>query len=136
MNEFELFENRGMRYAEMLQAKSTRRKHNHIYISYYFTGGNILFSVRYNEMNNRVNNLELTTMLFTVKELMKKDISDEMPRNFSFWPARSNGLAAIYSTFVPYTYYKVHRMSSNDRPNPLIARCKAWNDEILNYLNE
>lgn len=101
---------------------------NNIYISTYTVNGSQLFSIRLNEMSNRVNDVDFVTTMFLVNELCSASyhstISGLKLRQGSFeihWPGRLN-IGRVFNTFT-----RENEKANSDLQKSLVmSLCEEW----------
>jgi hypothetical protein len=119
--------------ADELNHTSIDKKNVKIYVSKYFDiNKNLKFSVRLNEIGNRINELD-TTMLFHVVNALSNRIYNSTSGGLMistenkniFWPRISN--ISLY-------YQRFCRLKKNERTDlatcVLMSACDKWSDDI------
>jgi hypothetical protein len=127
--------------AEHISTKLKNKKvkdHNKVFVSIYLESGVPKFSLRLNDIDNRVKNLTLKELLLLVFEINKSN-SYRTPGGLSlshgsvevFWP-EGKGMSVIYDKF------KREYLSANSflRQELLISSCEKWEGDLKKRISK
>lgn len=139
MTEFQLEESRAKRLAKLLQKETHLAISNEIFVSIdNIDDKSSKFSVRLNQISNRISNVDYITMMFLVKELSSIAYNnsgyklDIVATPEVHWP----GVKYMKATFQSFNYQSSTYKEIPERHELVVANCKLTEKRFVKRVKE